>query len=166
MTDPGRRAKGFTLFELIIVLVIAGMTTSIIAPRLVNSLGNMNTKTTAKKIAASLRYARSKAASEKIPYAAVFDFYSNQLIIKKNINDEELTDKDIPQVYPLLENIRFKQGVSPAGDIYKSEPFYIIFYPGGGSSGGSITISDAREREQTINIDFITGIVNITIGTP
>ena len=155
-------AKGFTLFELIVVLVIAGMTISIVAPRLVNSLGKMNAKTAAKKIAAALRYARSKAASEKIPYVAVFDFNANQLVVKKYLKEKDALEKNRVQRYSLPEDVHLNHGISVSGNIYRSEPFYIIFYPGGGSSGGKITISDNRERELTIKINFITGIVQLS----
>lgn len=154
--------KGFTLFELIVVLVIAGMATSIVGPRLVNSLEKMNSKTAAKKIAACLRYARTKAASEKVPYVSVFDFNTNQLVIKKKIDEQEILNDKKLKIYLLPEGVRFKQGVSGSGEVIFSESFSIIFFPGGGSSGGKIILSDIKERELSINVDFITGLVKLS----
>ena len=79
MFRPDRR--GFTLLELIVVLVIISLMTALVAPRLTGPMNNLDLKTAGQKIVASLRYARSQAASEKTTYVALFDFDDNRLVI-------------------------------------------------------------------------------------
>ncbi len=76
-----RSTSGFTLLELIVVLVIIGLMSTLVVPKLMGPLSNLNLKTASQKISASLRYARSQAASEKVTYVALFDFDKNRLVI-------------------------------------------------------------------------------------
>ena len=52
--------RGFTLLELIIVLIIIGVASALVVPRLVGSTGNLDVRTAAGKVAAFLRYAGSR----------------------------------------------------------------------------------------------------------
>ena len=54
-----KRTQGFTLIELILVLVIIGFLTSLVAPAITSSTG-LRLKTTVRRLAAGLRFARSK----------------------------------------------------------------------------------------------------------
>jgi general secretion pathway protein H len=76
-----RRNAGFTLLELIVVLMIIGLMSTLVVPKLVGPLADLNLKTASQKISASLRYARSQAASEKATYVALFDFDKNRLVV-------------------------------------------------------------------------------------
>ena len=77
---------------------------TLVVPKLVGPLGNLNLKTASQKISASLRYARSQAASEKTTYVALFDFDKNRLVISNPpvpaaekgdlpVNNREASDK-------------------------------------------------------------------------
>lgn len=158
---------GFTLFELIIVLVIISMMSSVVIPRLVDSMGKMNAKTAAKKIAASLRYARARAASEKIPYISVFDFEAGEMAVGKyRENGTDYLYNEDRKIYRFPEGVLLKKAVSGNGEEFESDKFYIMFYPNGGSSGGEIFLSDEREEIFTITVDFITGIVRNGLQQP
>jgi general secretion pathway protein H len=76
-----RNHRGFTLLELIVVLVIISLMSALVVPKLAGPMSNLDLKTASQKISASLRYARSRAASEKTTYAAVFDFDKNRLVV-------------------------------------------------------------------------------------
>ena len=39
--------------------------------------------------------------------------------------------------------------------------FEIVFYPGGNSSGGEVTVLDEKKRQYEISVDFITGSVRL-----
>ncbi|PJC76387.1 MAG: hypothetical protein CO012_01370 [Syntrophobacterales bacterium CG_4_8_14_3_um_filter_49_14] len=74
-------SRGFTLLELIVVLIIISLMSALVVPKLAGPMSNLDLKTAAKKISASLRYVRSHAASEKTTYVALFDFDKNRLVI-------------------------------------------------------------------------------------
>lgn len=175
-----RNHKGFTLLELIVVLIIIGLMSALVVPKLAGPMSNLDLKTASKKISASLRYVRSRAASEKTTYVALFDFDKNRLVIINppippmvmedfHINNRESFDrtpaelpdneKDRPGIlktYNLPDGVKLARGVSREGDL-NSGFFRIFFFPSGGSSGGEITVANERGRQYKINVDFITG---------
>jgi general secretion pathway protein H len=177
--------RGFTLLELIVVLVIISLTSAFVAPKLMGPMSNLDLKTASKKIAASLRYIRSHAASEKTTYVALFDFDKNRLVIAnlavpaaekgdlpvnnqaapdKALGESQENEKDRPdgiKVYDLPDGIRLIKGVSRGGDV-NSGLFRVLFFPNGGSSGGEITVANERGRKYRIQIDFVTGTVQLS----
>jgi general secretion pathway protein H len=171
-------SKGFTLLELIVVLVIISLMMALVTPRLIGSLTKTNLKTSAQKISSFLRYARSQAVSEQTVYHAVFDFEKNSLYIKneKPQDDEDTyfkaeiesaeTDSSKSkrsgmESYILPEGVVIKKAII-ANEEIDSDLFTIIFYPVGSSSGGSVVLMDEKERQYQINVDFITGIISLT----
>lgn len=174
-----RRHRGFTLLELIVVLVIISLMSALVVPKLAGPMSNLDLKTASKKISASLRYARSRAASEKTTYEALFDFEKNRLVITNPspakadipINnpgnstpiqppDPEQDRPDGLKTYNLPDGVKLAKGVSRETDVH-SGFFRIFFFPSGGSSGGEITVANERGRQYKINVDFITGTVQL-----
>lgn len=155
--------KAFTLLELLIVMVIISMVFAFVGPRLADSLTKLNSKTAAKKIAACLRYARSRAVSEKTRYVCEFDFEKNRLVIAKprlGSPEPQTPNPEPAPAYNLPEGVRFK---AAEGDKIESDGvFQIVFYPVGNSSGGEIIVSDEDERAFKIQADLITGTVQLS----
>jgi len=173
-----RGIKGFTLIELIVVLIIIGLMMMLVTPRLIGSLTKMNLKTSAQKMCSSLRYARSQAVSEQIVYHAVFDLEKNSLVIKaekpqdeedafsKAFLEPEKTDDSMAgesrgESYVLPDGVIIEKAMTPTDDV-DSGIFRIEFYPAGNSSGGTVILADEKKRRFQIGVDFITGIVSLT----
>ncbi len=174
---PTMGSRGFTLLELIVVLLIIGLMTALVTPRLVGSLTKMNLKTSAQKISSSLRYARSQAVTGQVIFHAVLDFEKNGMFIKaeKTQDDEDLylideieaTEADNTEgreyrteSYFLPDGVRIEKAMTTNDEI-DSGLFNIVFYPAGNSSGGTVVLIDEKERRFQITVDFITGIVNL-----
>ncbi len=168
-----RDTRGFTLLELIVVLIIIGLMSILVVPKLVGPLTNLDLKTASQKISASLRYARSQAASEKTTYVALFDFGKNRLVIinpplvRGDFNNTPAEPQSSEKgglgglkTYDLPEGVKLAKGVSREGKFY-SGFFRIFFFPSGGSSGGEITVANERGRQYKITVDFITGTVQL-----
>lgn len=177
---PGPRLtnQGFTLMELLVVLIIISLMTVLVAPNLAGSLSGMNLKTAAKKISAALRYAQSRAISEKVTCTACFDFEKSMLFIltvagspdeiDPKLSDPKLSDKDTaktekPKTYSLPDGIRLEKCVSQKGE-FDSGIFKIDFFPGGGNTGGDVILVDDREKKCKISVDFITGGVKLIVS--
>jgi general secretion pathway protein H len=180
-----RNHRGFTLLELIVVLIIISLMSALVVPKLTGPLSNLDLKTAAQKISASLRYVRSHAASEKTTYVALFDFDQNRLVMINSaippvvkgdfhMNNRETLDRrpvespdneeDRPsgfKAYYLPDGVKLAKAVSREGDV-NSGFFQILFFPSGGSSGGEITVANERGRHYKINVDFITGTVQLS----
>lgn len=169
--------RGFTLLELLVVLVIISLMSVLVVPQLTGSLGKMNLQTASKKISASLRYARSRAVSEKITYVAIFDFEKDRLSIMTGMTGmtgqeaqtgetlkEDLGDGEEPVIrsksYDLPDGVKLEKAVSGEDEI-DSGHFQIAFFPAGSSSGGDVILINDRGKQYKISVDFITGIVQL-----
>lgn len=178
VTWPFNGIWGFTLLELVVVLLIIGVMTALVTPRLIGSWTKMNLKSSAQKISSSLRYARSLAVSEQITYHAVFDLEKNGLFIKaekpiynddNDLQDENdstetdnsQTEKPRSESYFLPDGVHIEK-VMIGNDEIDSGEFEIAFYPAGKSSGGRVILIDEKERRLQISVDFITGIISLT----
>ena len=166
--------SGFTLLELLIVLVIISLTSVFVVPQLTGSLSKTNLQTASKKISASLRYARSQAASKKITHVAIFDFEKDRLSIVTGMTgqeaqtgetiEEDLGDGEEPVIrsksYDLPDGVKLEKAVSGEDEI-DSGLFQISFFPTGSSSGGDVILTNDRGKRYKISVDFITGIVRL-----
>jgi len=160
---------GFTLIELLVVLVIISIMAAFVGPRIAGSMSNMNLRTASKKIAASLRYARSQAISESRTYVALFDLDKNRMVIRGGQTAQEGEEKDESggdqdsrqsKQYELPEDVRLDKATwgEYEGD---SGFFRIIFLSNGGSSGGELFLRNDRGNRYEVKVDFITGTVRL-----
>jgi len=174
--------KGFTLLELLVVLVIISIAAAFVGPQVVGSMSTLTLKTAAKKVASSLRYARSQATSEGRPYFVLFDTDKGRLTIKSGQiatkedkekepaegeqdtgTSEGMADEAVKErfkVYALPEGVRFDRVVSDKNEDI-SDVFQIIFFPNGGSGGGEVLLENDRGRRYNISVDFVSGTVRL-----
>jgi len=152
------------------VLVLISVVTALAAPRFSAPLGNLQLKTAVKKIAGSLRYARSLATGEKVSRVCLFDFENQTLTIdsapaqpasEQSTGDEAGAPPASRRItYALPKGVILKQAV--AGDaVTDSGVFQVVFFENGSSSGGDIVIEGENGRAMLIHIDFVTGMVEI-----
>ena len=165
--------KGFSLIELLVVLVLISVFSAFVGVNVAGSLANMGLKTASKKVAASLRYARSRAITESIPYVALLDLNRNRLTVKpdlissvseKEVDDSTNRKKSGVKRYDLPEDVKFKKALTFQGSESDSRFFAVVFMPNGCSSGGTILLENNREHESTVKIDFITGTVRVEMS--
>ncbi len=152
---------GFSLFELILVLLLIALITGLTSPFLFKTLDKIKSQTSARSIATVLRYARSKSISEKIPYTFNANIDTNQYWIN-NVETEK--SSEVKQLDSRLKIIQFVD----SDEEVNIGPFYIVFYPQGNSSGGEILIETTKDKEKTrytITLDPVTGKPDVEIET-
>jgi len=162
------RGSGFTLLELLVVLLIISLISAWVGPRLAGSLGRMTVESAARQVASALRFARSRAVTEKMPYRAVFRMDPARMVVEPYSETEpaednaDPTDASIPRkAVAFPDGIRILSEVSPAGETVTMDGFEIVFFPSGGASGGAVTLTDGAGRRLSVAVDFITGSVKI-----
>lgn len=151
--------------------MIIGVVSGFVGPKLAGSLTNMDLKTAAKRVAASLRYARSQAATETITYFALFDLDKGRTTIgpdERKRADGETTGEEAgsPENDPELKHYYLPQGVRIQKGIFRDQEatsglFTIAFFADGGSSGGTVILTNKRGFAYRIKTDFITGTVQV-----
>jgi len=152
---------GFTMLEMMIIVVIIGILASLAAPSFFNWLPSMHLKTDAKANLNTLREARSLAVSNNIPYGVYFDTDANQVYLFKDTNNPDLgiyeTNLDTLVGAPIcLDN----------ETVYSSCTFNndtVVFYPNGSSSNsGQITVqNDSGSRVYNVSVLASTGRVKL-----
>lgn len=69
---PGRRTGGFTLLELLLVLVIIGVAAALVAPSIVAGLEGLKAKSAVRTLKAGLNDARMRAVRNRTVHYAVY----------------------------------------------------------------------------------------------
>jgi type II secretion system protein H len=152
------RSRGFSLLELIVVLVIISLLTLLVTPRLTRTMSHMEVRSVAKKISAILRYCRSSAVNKNKIYQVNFDSESNLVSVQ---SAEEGDDKLIVQnSYPLPKDIRMEKVETGKTQFENSSPAF-EFYPNGGANGGTAVVRGDAGPAYAIQVDFLTGLVKV-----
>lgn len=151
------------MLEVIVVLILLGLSISLVTPSLSRLSKTAELKGAAKKVSAILRYCRSEAVNQGKVYQVFFDSDPREVrvqSIEENREDEETKDKATPKIYSLPEGVDIKE-VKGGSLQNPSEIPTIEFYPYGGSNGGTILL-DSRDRQgYRIKIHFLTGMVTV-----
>jgi general secretion pathway protein H len=163
-------SRGFTLFELLIVLIIISLVSALVAPRMIGHMTSINLRTATQKTAAVLKYARNLAASEKAVCIVVFDFDEQTLYIVHGENEDDQQKQDLDgnekkvdsRTYDFPDGITLEKAIMPGGEEKNAGQYRLLFFPNGSSRGGDVFLSNNKGRRYNINIDFITGLVSST----
>jgi general secretion pathway protein H len=180
--------SGFTLIELTNVLIIMSFLFAVAGPRIAKSLSGLSLTTSAKKVAAALRYARSQAVNKSQAYSVIIDREHAQVVIRsipkpvtqppeeaaqEEFTAEDTSDEDQKEVadevklVPVAEGVSFDE-ISIGGQEFsggREELPQMIFFPDGTSLGGEIVLANNREQAITVGVDFLTGVVTIAEKT-
>ena len=136
MTNP----KGFTLLELMVVIAIIIIISTISIPFYQNTSKNLNLSSVARSLASDLRYAQQLSVSTQDQYGIVFNLPQNSYNV---INQ---TENQIIKQQIISDNI-FIQDIS--GLTNDS----VFFNPAGAViEAGIITLSNANNRTTNIEI--------------
>ena len=153
MCAVGSDRRGFTLLELLVVLVIASLAISLVGPAFQRLLPGLQLEAQARTLVAMLRHARSQAILSGDPVAISQDA------------DGGLRLSYRPQAYRLPAPLSLTltagpgQGDTAAGTAQMAGTAQILFYPRGDSSGGSLEIKPAAGRSELLSVDWLSGRV-------
>ena len=144
-----RAVRGFTLLELIIVLLISVMGFAVVGSNIVS--GNQSTRLQAvtRDIASALRYAHGQALLNRQAISVAVNLAENNYAISNN-----------DRVYHFDDDIKVSLTVAEEEFIPGGEGA-IKFFADGSSTGGRITLEWGKQLRR-IDVNWITGAVTIS----
>ncbi len=142
------RHGGFTIIELLVVMVIMALAYTLASPMISSGVSGAELKASARQIAAGLRKARSDAISRRQESVLTLDLATRQF---------QLTGD--ARVYRLPPSVAVKVFTAQS-ELVGGTAGAIRFFPDGGSTGGRITLS-ANARNYDVDINWLTGQVVI-----
>ena len=152
--------KGFTLLELLVVMIIVGLVAAITTPLLTGSLGSVTMRASAKRIAASFRFARQQSILHQRSYAVILHPDSNRVSVVSSGSDGSA-----PDPHPESSAFRIDEQIALVPDpglaVDSDGSVAVAFHDDGSSSGGRILVRDRKDRQMVVDVDLVTGIVTI-----
>jgi len=141
--------RGFTLLEVLVVLVLLATTSALVAPSLGRGIAILELQSTARKIAATLRLARSKAVREQQVYFVEFNLEKGRV---------GLTSEDLKyqKTFDLPEKVRMKQIFRLKTENLREDTIYSFFFaPNGLGDSFEVWLANQRGREVKIVQDTL-----------
>ena len=177
--------RGFTLVELILVVLIIAMTSAIAVPSFVQSLKGARLRTSARKVVSTNKYARSMAVLQQKQVLLRYDFDHHQMevaflparatsrTVDRLLESGELfgettataTDEDAKraraeETRSLEEGVSFAdfRGIEDRGDEHSD---WITYYPNGMCDAHSFRLMDGRGKEVLVEVEAFTGEIRV-----
>ncbi len=140
--------RGFTLVEMLVVLVLASLMLLLIPPLFSGSVARVNLNSQAEQVSVSLRRARSQAVASADSVPWIMDVEEHSYQIGTSGKPRQL-DKNIEITFTTARS-----------EIQEEGRAAIRFYPDGGASGGQIKLQREKSHK-TISIDWLTGGIHV-----
>jgi general secretion pathway protein H len=142
-----REVRGFTLLELLLVLLLLGLAYGLAAPALSNRPLGLEMQTATRQIAAGLRKARSTAIAQQ-----------RESVLMINLDTRTFTVTGDPRVYALPKTLDYQLYTADSEVVFERTAS-IRFYPDGSSTGGRVSTLTPKpgNLRQSIDVDWLTG---------
>ena len=144
-------ARGFTLLEIMVVMVIAGLMIALVPPLFSGAVSGTKLKGSARDLAIVLRETRSKAIIHN----------TEQLVHLDLKQPRYRVGNGKPRALP--ENVDMAVEVVTGANIEEEAQHVLRFFPDGSSSGELITLSGGN-RAYYLQLNWLTGSITITEG--
>jgi general secretion pathway protein H len=151
-----RSSSGFTLIELIVVLIIIGIAAGLAGIYVVSSSDNLSIRTFTKDMSAVLRYARNHATAEKRIYH--FDVDVEGGTYRLYADGAGAEDKPAASIERNIPD-----GLEVIVENTDEDIYEIDFLPLGNSSGGLIEVRNEK-AVYIISVGRVTGRVDVERG--
>lgn len=146
--SANKSTSGFSLLELMLVLLLLGVVYGLAGPMLGNGSVGLEMKAAARQLAAGLRKARSVAVTERHDSVLLLDVEARTFSVTGD-----------PKIYALPKRLEFTLFTAQS-EVVREQSGSIRFFADGSSTGGRITLGSG-EGKQEVDVDWLTGRVKI-----
>lgn len=145
MREPYPSLRGFSLLELLVVLVIVGLMATLVGVSISRSLSAAEVRSASRDLMAAMRYTRGQAILKRSEQTLAVDVEKRQY---------QAPGRGVVELPEGMDMRLLTARTERTGDTTGT----IRFYPDGSSTGGRVTLV-AGEREWEINVAWLTGEV-------
>lgn len=137
----GRLVSGFTMLEMMIIIVIIGIVAAMAIPSFLRTMPKLEARSTARNILNYVRLARSKAVAEGSQFGVYIDTSNRRYVLfKDTINPAQQTYNEGDSL--VTGPLTIDPDINLSGSTFTNN--CVIFLPtGGASQSGSYSISTA-----------------------
>ncbi len=151
-----KRSAGFTLLELIMVIVVIALSIAISFPALSRGTAALHLRSAGRDVLNVLRYAREKAITEQREMHLVAEKQGRQVVLT-----DELGEGGRPQLLPRDIVV---DSVFAGGEEVREGPLVIRFLPNGSSTPATIVLKSDAGGYLRVVTDPITGGARLLFG--
>jgi prepilin-type N-terminal cleavage/methylation domain-containing protein len=150
------RDRGFTLLELLIVVIIIGIVLTLSYPSLSRGSTTLRLHATGRDILNTFRYAREKAVTEQTGMRVTIDREKQTLLLTDIFGEGN-------RIYSLPQDVKI-QGLKLAGAEMPNNPLTVRFSPNGSSDRAEVLLKSKTGSVLRVITDPITGGARIERG--
>lgn len=158
-----RAQKGFTLLELILVMVIIAVSMGIVLPRLPDIAG-MKIQRGARKIGMIMKLTRDRSVTLRRYYRLEIDLETSTLLASYFGPENSYVEDDNIHVLELPSPIRIADIITSGAGRVVEGTVEIYFSPKGMIEPSAIHLTDGNEQEITIQPGVLNGSIRIEDG--
>jgi general secretion pathway protein H len=150
MLPAGKNNRGFSLIELVLVLLLLGVSLAIVVPNVDKGLTDREVRVSALGIAAVARDLRSRA---------LFDGVPQELLLNLPQNSYRVAQSREVHLPPDVKFVSVDGGETMDRDVKR---FY--FFPNGSTIGGAIVLAGEKSVSYLVRLEALTGKVEVSRG--
>ena len=151
ISRAGSDSRGFSLLELLLVLILLGLSSLVVLPTIDRGLRERQVRRSALALAAVARELRNRALYEGIPQRLVLNVSDNSYLAGR---DHEIQ---------LPADVKFSH--IAGGETLENSVRQFIFFPNGSSVAGEIIVSGGQNATSySVRLQPLTGRIDIVRG--
>ena len=146
-----RSGRGFTLLEIMVVLIIVGLMVALVPPLFSGAVSGTKVKGSARDLVVALRETRSKAI-----------IHNNEQLVHLDLETPRYRIGN-GKIQPLPDNVVIAVETITGTEVDPRAQHTLRFFPDGSSSGELLTLSGGG-RVYHLQLNWLTGGITITEG--